>query len=272
VVRDESGRATLVNGTARDVTRRRQTERELTALLHGNRQLARLALSGQEAERRRLAQELHDELGQHLVAIKMTAERLESPATSEAAELRLAARGIRTQVEEAIGAVRRISSSIRPPTLDQLGLGDALRELLAEWQGRYPDLEFRLETSGRLRDIEDPAKTTLYRTVQECLTNFVRHAAGSQVRVGVQERRAGAAGVPASTGGPAGHAGEGTHVELEVIDDGRGAPGIGFSPGTGLLGVRERVLAAGGTVHMGAGPEGGFRVQVHVPTRAGAEL
>lgn len=192
-----------------------------------------------EAERRRLAREVHDQLGQVFTALKMTLNHsFQNAADYDAALVRMNA-----LLVDGIATARRIAGELRPPLLDDLGLGAALRhraQRFAEETGVA--CEVALEHDDRLRP--DQA-TQLYRIVQEALTNVARHAGAHQVWI-------------------AGQAGGG-YYELAVEDDGRGMAADATIGSLGLLSMRERAALAGGTLAFGPGRTGGLRMQVRLP-------
>jgi signal transduction histidine kinase len=196
-------------------------------------QLTRLLLRAQEDERRRIARELHDEAGQALTAVKI---ELDLDGHRDAGE----------KVGRALAQVRDLSNLLRPSALDDLGLSAALRALaadVAEHSRIKVDLE--IETGGKTFPPE--IEVVLYRVVQEALTNIVRHAKATWVRAQV--------------------ALIGRDVWLTVEDDGQGiAPGT--EPRLGVLGMQERVSAAGGTLTIGPAADKGVRLIARIPVEA----
>jgi two-component system, NarL family, sensor histidine kinase UhpB len=200
----------------------------------------------QEAERKEIAHELHDEFGPVLFGIRAEAASILSCCRrGEAALARIAERAL--AIGQLVDGVQRINARIlerlRPLALDQLGLAEALRELVAGWQERCPGIAF----SVRAEEVAvggEATGLTLYRVVQECLTNAARHAEARRVEVCL-ERMVGA---------------EHT-VRVLVRDDGRGLPpGLRF--GFGLLGMSERVRALNGRLCIGNRPTGGTEIAV----------
>ena len=195
-------------------------------------QLTRQLLSAQEDERRRIARELHDEAGQLLTAAKI---QLDLEGRREASEL----------VGQALAQVRDVSNLLRPSALDDLGLVPALRGLLEDF-GRRARIDARLDVREPLGSLTPELQVVIYRIVQEALTNVARHADARTVRVGL--------GL------------DDGRIRLAVEDDGRGVRGEPV-PNLGLLGIRERVTALGGSVSLGNRPERGFRVEAVLPRR-----
>jgi two-component system sensor histidine kinase UhpB len=192
------------------------------------RDSARRALSEREAERRRLAAELHDELGQDLTAILFRLDHLAATAPGPVAE---GLRGVRGGVLAAIEEVRRLARALRPEALDALGLVPALTNLterLAERTG----LEIVRDLQRDLPPMGDAEELVLFRIAQESLTNAIRHASAS--RVDVSLRRADG------------------RVELRVRDDGTGLRSDNIGEG-GIRTMRERAVSIGGRLEIRSG-------------------
>jgi signal transduction histidine kinase len=199
--------------------------------------------SGIEAERRRLAREVHDQIGQLGTAIQMIVAALRPELPQRAAGLLHELEGA---AQEAIRSARQITASLRPPLLDELGLAAALDHYL-QTLSRQSGVCTQLELHEA--DLLTAAQATpLFRIVQEACTNVLRHANATTLRV---------AGRPAQEDGREGY-------ELEVIDDGRG-PGEARPDSSGLRGMRERATLAGGTFSFGAALWPGARVRVWLP-------
>jgi len=196
-------------------------------------QLTRLLLHAQEDERRRIARELHDEAGQVLTAVKI---ELDLDGRKQASEM----------VARALAQVRDLSNLLRPSVLDDLGLLPALRAMAEDFT-RRAQVDVALAIDEGLRGFTPEQEVVIYRVVQEALTNVARHAGARQVRVGLQ-------------------AGD-RQLRLTIEDDGRGAPGEP-TPQLGLLGMRERVTALGGTLAIAASPAQGFRLEARIPAGA----
>jgi two-component system sensor histidine kinase UhpB len=227
--------------------------RSLGDLEEDNHRLIDALIGLQEAERKEIAHELHDEFGPLLFGIR-----------AEAASLRRGWQRGQEQLDtvaeraEAIGRLAdgiqrinaRILARLRPLALAELGLAEALHELVAGWRERCPQIAWNVRAEEVVLD-DERMELALYRVGQECLTNAARHAGAKRVEV-VLERVAGPA--------PA--------VRLLVRDDGKGLPpGLRF--GFGLLGMSERVRALHGRLSVGNGPAGGAEITVTLPLGAG---
>jgi len=196
-------------------------------------QLTRLLLNAQEEERRKIARELHDEAGQILTAVKID---LDLAGRRESAEL----------VGRAIAQTRNLSNLLRPEVLD-LGLAPAIRSLSDDFSART-QVATSLSLPDSLPAIAPELQVAFYRIAQEALTNVTRHANARRVRIVVDA--------------------ESDCIALTVEDDGRGPSGE-LRPHLGLIGMQERVAALGGTLAVGPGDGGGFRIEARIP-RAGA--
>jgi two-component system sensor histidine kinase UhpB len=195
------------------------------------RESGRRALRAQEAERRRIASGLHDEVGQVLTGVLL---RLEDDETKGA-------------VRQALDEVRRIARELRPEMLEQLGLVSALTELsrkFADSSGIRVERNF----ATNLPALTDDSELAVYRVAQESLTNIARHADASRVEIALQP-------------GP-------NSVVLRVVDDGQGIPPpdpLTLNGHGGLRGMRERAMLVGGALAVKRAREGGVEVRLEVP-------
>ncbi len=202
------------------------------------------ALSAQEAERRRVAQELHDEVGQTLTAVLLELKRVADQAPEP---LREELRQVQEITRGSLDEIRRIARRLRPGVLEELGLVSALTALSTETP--TPDgLTVRRQMGTDLPELDAEAELVIYRIAQEALTNTVRHAGASRLELSLRRSPCG--------------------VELLIRDDGRG---LGDAPeGAGLRGMRERALLVGAARFLGPGPRGGTEVRLDVPVRNGS--
>jgi two-component system sensor histidine kinase UhpB len=200
------------------------------------------ALSAQEEERRRVARELHDEVGQIFTAMMLQIESLDAriPAAlrPELDELRETARAGATDV-------RGIAARLRPQLLDDLGLQSALNALVTAFAEQT---ELEVERQVAAVELEPAHELVVYRVAQEALTNVARHAAATCVAVSLRER-------------------DGA-VELEVSDDGRGLREGDADSSNGILGMRERAMLIGATLTLTAARPHGTTVRLRVPAAA----
>lgn len=194
-------------------------------------------LGAQEAERQRIAQELHDEIGQSLTAVLLG---LKGPIDASEPEVARQLEGIRETARVALEEVRRISQRLRPGVLEDLGLRGALTGLTSEFETTTGTLVERAFGQG-LPALAPETELVLYRAAQEALTNIARHADARHVSLSLSRR--------------------GEFVVLRVADDGvgagRGAVTGASGSGTGIAGMRERARLVGGTARVGALGRGG---------------
>ena len=235
---------TTVQMVVADVTQRRRESAELVKSRESLRRLSTSVVEAREEERRRIARELHDELGQRLTALKMELSAL--PAVSGQAARQERVDGLMTMLDDTLASVRRISSDLRPMMLDDLGLNAAI-EWLARDTARRMGIEVTVHLNENDAPVDDRVATAVFRMVQEALTNVARHARATDVTVALRQ-----------------HDGE---LELVVEDNGTGYPeGAMQRDGSfGLLGMRERAAILGGQFEFGNAPGGGARLTVRLP-------
>ena len=215
--------------------------------LKENRELTQLIQRHIEEERRNLALELHDELGQSVTAVKTIATSLVNRTRDKHPELQSAAQMIVDVSGQMYDSMHGMVRQLRPLALDKLGLHDALQELVDSQKSRNPNIQFNLAMQGDFSHIDPDVSIAVYRMVQECLTNIVRHAGATQADVKVE-------------------AGDG--LAITVQDNGKGLPPdqSGREERFGLMGMRERTEGLGGTFALES--EQGVRVSVKLPLRA----
>lgn len=250
-IRDGQGRITGAVVTGRDISEIKRLHAELQ---HSHAELQRLLDAQdrvQEAERLRIARELHDDLQQGLAAILMEAAALgESLDVANDSPARRALAGIERLGEQLIASTRRIVSDLRPQILDDLGLAVALEVLATQFTQRS-GIACEVD-SAALKPADEaraaPAWACLYRVVQEALNNVAKHAGPCRVWIRL-----------ASQGSQA--------LQLSIADDGVGWPAEHRPAPTsfGLLGMRERVRAAGGALLVRGTPGQGCRVEIDLP-------
>jgi two-component system sensor histidine kinase UhpB len=196
------------------------------------------ALAAQEGERLRVAQELHDGVGQSLTGVVLQLGRA-ARGMEDPSRILEAQETARDSLEE----VRRIARMLRPEALDDLGLPSALR-VLGERIAEISELEVDVRVQPGLPEFDSDAELVLYRVAQEALTNVARHAGARRAEVKLEL--------------------SGGHPLLEVDDDGHGFPRNG-SDGGGVRGMRERAVLIGATLRLGRSPLGGARVTLELP-------
>jgi two-component system sensor histidine kinase UhpB len=228
---------------------------QLRRALNENRRLAQHALDAQEAERKHLARELHDELGQYLNAIKLDAQTMNGLAV--AGPDRDAAGRIVHNADHVYAVVGDMIRRLRPVGLDELGLVAALESCVASWRASQPQLAMRLQTVGNVDDLGESLNLAIYRVVQEGLTNCVKHASAREVQVHLQRMR---------------DSRNRDVVVLTIVDDGIGMAQQqgGQGAGQGLAGIRERINMAGGELVLAGGPGVGVSIRAEFPLQGSA--
>jgi two-component system sensor histidine kinase UhpB len=212
----------------------------LDRLEQARHQAARTALAAQEAERLRVARELHDEIGQTLTAVTIKAES----AAHGDSELAQALRDVADGVRESLDEVRRIARELRPEALDDLGLVNALIALCTRI-GAQGGPRVRRALQGELPPLSPDVELVIYRVAQESLTNALRHSGGGEVTVSLTA--------------------DAEDVTLTVTDDGNGLPTELPRDSAGIAGMRERALLVGGMLAFTSAPGQGTEVRLTIP-------
>jgi len=247
LVRIELGGQQCTLGTYRDVTEAKRAEEQLRASRAALRSLATRQQDIREDERTRIAREIHDSLGQALTALKLQLVAAQDAAKEATPALSARLAETAAMVDDLVKGVRRIATELRPPILDQLGLPAAV-EWLAQDFSRRTGLRCKTTFSPTDGAINNELATSLFRIVQEALTNVLRHAGATRVDIEL--------GVKSDC------------VMLEVNDDGSGITEAGMGPGSlGILGMRERAAALGGVLEVAPRGNGGTRVAAWFPFR-----
>lgn len=228
----------------------------LGAAVEEKRRLVERTVSLQDIERKEIARELHDEFGPYLFALRAhvgALMRLADAPAPETSALRRHGGAILDQVNELQLLTRRILEKLRPVGLAELGLREALGALLRLWNESHPDVAIATTISDTLGETGETADLTIYRVVQEALTNVFRHAEATSVDVSI-----------APAGRAVGSQDARGYAVVRVCDNGRGLkPDQRY--GHGLTGMRERLLALGGTLTVASG-ENGVTIEAMVPT------
>jgi two-component system sensor histidine kinase UhpB len=230
-----------------------------------NHMLIDRLLSIQDAERKELARELHDEFGASLFGIRAAASCIVEASSSVAAgtgqrrEIIDRANKISALADAIQKQNYRILDRIRPVILHQMGLADALRQLVEQWRTQHRDFSCEIEIAGPAQIAErktfsEEVSLTGYRIVQECLTNVARHSKAGAVRVSMEVAGAAREGLD----------GAGLEMRLRIEDDGVGLP-PDFRFGFGFLGMSERVRKLDGGLRIGASPLGGASIEARIP-------
>ena len=246
--RDEAGEIDGFIAVVSDITERKEFALALTESRQKLRTLASHQEQLLELERKHIAREVHDELGQLLTALKMDVSLIRLRFSDNSA-LMEKAEDMRVLVERTIGVVRQVASNLRPAALD-FRLVPALEWLCEDFSKRW-STNCRLETSGLEVVLSDTQSTAVFRVVQESLTNVARHAQAREVVISLQTDRC--------------------LLKVVVADNGRGFDMslIGKASSFGLFGMRERMLALDGSLSIVSAPELGTTVTIELPLSKG---
>jgi glucose-6-phosphate-specific signal transduction histidine kinase len=232
-----------------ELARRLSAEASLQQAFDQNRRLAQANLRLQEDERRHLARELHDELGQCVNAIKIEAVALRSAATDERA--RSNAASIVALADRVDLATRAIVRRLRPPGIDELGLAAVLEHCVEDWRRRMPGVHFELRApSADAPGLSESISIAVFRLVQEALTNVARHSRPRRVAIELARRRSATAA--------------NEELVLTIGNDGVHAGMAQSADGLGILGMRERIEALGGRLSAGFHSDDEFLVEASV--------
>jgi len=213
-------------------------------------ELFRRVVAAQEAERQRIARDLHDETGQSLTAIGMGLRGLSGRLSARNKEALNTLHKLESLTADSLRELQRLISDLRPSHLDDLGLSAALRWYAGKIQ-EHSSINIRVDIHGEECDLDDAMKITIFRIIQECLNNIIKHAQASHVNIHLQF--------------------EEKNVRISIWDN-----GIGFSvdqvqqrhinrPSLGLAGMEERAALLGGVVSIQSRPGYGTEVEALIP-------
>jgi PAS domain S-box-containing protein len=232
-----------------DITDRRQAEKELHRSRELLRMLSRHLQSIREKESKRIAREIHDELGQQLTALKMDLSWISSridPDDGDAKKFLQKINAMSALVDKTIQTVQKISAELRPGMLDDLGLVPALEWLAQEFENQT-NIQCRLQLHCEMVDLDPDCSTAIFRISQEALTNVYRHAKATKVTISLKEDK--------------------HDLVLKIKDNGKGidADEVFDSASLGLMGMRERVRPFGGSLSITGKPKKGTTLMVTLP-------
>ncbi len=234
------GEGSLVVLLMRDVSEHRKVEAALALTAEQLRALTAHQGTLIEEERKRMAREIHDELGQQLTfaKLRLAALRVKDPETISLRDEVAAA------LDSSIRTVRRLATELRPALLDSVGLTAAV-----EWQSRAFEQRYGIRVdAGRVEamNVHPDVATALFRILQEALTNIARHSQATQAHVSLFR--------------------DGVNVVLKIADNGRGMPeGRDLRQSLGILGMRERAGLLGGSLAIDTAPAAGTRLTIEIP-------
>lgn len=214
-----------------------------------NRALTQKSLAIQEQERQDLAYALHDELGQSITAVKAVAASINSDNKS-AAEIDMSVEAIIDVSNRMYDVARNMMHRLRPSILDELGIVPALQEMIDDWNIYHEDVFCHFDFSGKLDNLGDTINITLYRIIQESLTNVVKHSQADKVSIQLN------AILNDSGSGK---------INLVIQDNGRGFDASQTTSGLGLLGMKERIEALNGRFNLSSSHSRGVVIDLTIP-------
>ena len=239
----------LYAATLHDISERKLKERECMTLLEGNRFLVHKSLAVQEEERRYLARELHDELGQCLTAIQADARIIHDRSGDADNHLKASAQAILTLSSRIYDVVHSMMQRLRPGVLDDLGLIAAIEEEVNAWQQRHKTVDLQFNVGGDVSALEETINISVYRIVQEALTNISKHSEATRVTIELAKQECD----------------DTACLLLKIEDNGGGMDPGQRNRGLGLLGMRERIEAINGSFSIHSEPGKGLRLLARVP-------
>lgn len=207
----------------------------------------RSVIDGQDQERQRLSRELHDGIGQSLIAIKLQLEHAEEMGHSQ---MRASIDISKGMIDQTIDEVRRVTNALLPAALNEFGLITALRARCEE-MATHAGLKVHFENSGSIDRLDNKSKTYLYRIAQEAITNTIKHARATELSISIRRLEA--------------------DVLMVVSDNGKGFifDPVSFAHRNGLQNIRERVTLLAGTFDLMSSPGEGTTLKISIPYKAG---
>ena len=251
ILRDNDDKITGSLGAGEDITERKQAEEKTLELLQQNRDLTQRLFHIQEQERRHLARELHDENSQWLTALRMHAHLLADHCNHADPKISDSINDIENITSQMQKSIRRIIRELRAVDLKEMGLIDSLNELVSRWQEHYPQTHCALNITGNFDDLNNMLGVTIYRVIQESLTNVTKHAEAENVSIQLSR-------CIDKTECP-------DCILLRIQDDGKGIDLEKPTTGFGLAGMRERVLSVNGEFVFNRAPVEGALIEVRLP-------
>ena len=208
-----------------------------------NKALTQHSLEIQEEERQRLSQELHDEFGQSLTAIKVMAVT----ATHKDVDIKKITRSISNICDHLMSVLRSMMKQLHPLILTELGLKATLEDLVNNWEERNPAISFTLHCDDAVDNMDRTIIIQVFRVIQECLTNIIRHANASHVTISLTIKP------------------EPRSLHLLVSDNGQGCRSDNITSGFGILGMKERIKLLGGDFKLQSQPNEGMEIKAQIP-------
>jgi PAS domain S-box-containing protein len=250
-ITDQSGNFLMTRSTLFDITERKRAEEALKESEWKLRYLAEQLLTAQENERKRLASELHDELGHALLALKLSLSSINKKLLPDQVSIKEEIQFQLEYIKDVIEEVRRLYHDLSPGDLEDLGLTSALENLVENFAGLQGHIICKVDLPDLDQLFSLPVQTVIYRTVQEALTNIGKHAEPEHITVGAVK--------------------EGSQVHFAIQDDGRGFDvgqvlgGHGAGRGMGLAAMKERLNMVGGSFAIQSQEQEGTRLTFTIP-------
>ena len=217
-----------------------------------NQLLTKRSLEIQEEERRNLSQELHDELGQTITAIKAVAVSISNKTTLEKRYINSSVKTIVEYSDHVYQVAKNMMHRLRPSVLDEFGLVKALQNMIDEWNDNQDNIFCDFTFLDVPTDLSESLKINIYRIIQESLTNILKHSNASQVTVAIKKDRL-----------------DNTErINLKIEDNGIGIDQDKIIPGFGLLGMKERVEMNGGIFEFESSTGNGVKINIFVPIKS----
>ncbi len=231
----------------RDITERKLAE-EAARKLEENRQLTHLIQRHIEDERRSLARELHDELGQYVTAIKTFAVGIMNKTQEKSPDIAANAQTIVSAANHIYDGMHNIIRQLRPGALDNLGLTETLRDVVSTYQSQHPEIAIQLDITGNPDEFGETVNINVYRIVQEAVNNALKHANAEKINIRLAITASG-------------------ELQLIIKDNGTGMDvhSVDQANHFGLLGMRERVQALQGSFDICSGPANGTTIHIKIP-------
>ena len=231
----------------RDISEKKIAE-ESKLKLEENRKFTKLIQSHIEDERRSLARELHDELGQYVSAIKIFASNISNKAKKVSPEIEKNADSVISAANQIYDGMHSIIRQLRPSSLDNLGLAETLKDTVHTWQKQYQDLKIKLLIKGNIDHLNETLNINIYRIIQEAMNNVLKHADAKEVDINLVLTKKG-------------------YLELNFNDDGKGMDlkKADQTKNFGILGMQERIQSLNGTFELISKKNQGTQILISVP-------
>ena len=216
--------------------------------LEQNRKLTTIIQGHIEDERRSLARELHDELGQYVSAIKIFAQNINNKSEGNK-DIKASASSVTSAANQIYDGMHNIIRKLRPGALDNLGLSETIRDTVSNWQKQYKNLKFLLNIKGEINDLGEAININIYRIIQESMNNALKHSKATEITVHLSLLK--------------------KSLKLEFSDN-----GVGFDKKIlkntkqfGLIGIKERIQSLKGTFDLQTSPSNGTKLIILIPIR-----